>query len=47
MSEPVVNLEASATPTTPLSYNGSVDTSSIENVSSIIIFEMEEVYIHL
>lgn len=45
MSDPVVTL--TTTPTTPLSYNGSVDTSRIENVSSIIIFEMEEVYIHL
>ena len=35
MSEPVVNLNASATPNTPLSYNGSVDTASIENVMLI------------
>jgi hypothetical protein len=30
----------------PLSYNDSVDTNTIENVATIIIFELEEAYIH-
>ena len=41
MSDSVVNLNA--TPSTPLSYNGSVDTSSIENVM-LLHSDVEELY---
>jgi hypothetical protein len=46
MSVPVVNLSVSASPTTPLSYNSSVDTATIENVM-LLHSDVEELNTHV
>jgi hypothetical protein len=46
MNDSVVNLSVSATPTTPLIYNGSVDTASIENVM-LLHSDVEELNTHV